>query len=192
MGLLALAKAVISRRRRLMAAAAVLSASALAVGLSAVPASASSDLLGTYEFTNYQTGNCLVAGFRENSVAFTAATDPLCAFPMWYAITDPYGGFVIQNAAEPEGLCLAGNSALAGSSVYLVPCNPNDISQNWTVGGQGPASTLQWGPQNGFCLNDDGNGSVTLQPCNWSNTYQNWSVDMLSWGELPSVLQPSS
>jgi hypothetical protein len=101
----------------------------------------------------------------------------------------PLWGFIIQNAAKPEGLCLAGNAAAPGDSVYLLECNPNDISQNWTVGGQGPASTLQWGPQNGFCLNDEGNGSLSLRSCNWNNTYQNWSVDMLSLDEL-SIFNP--
>jgi hypothetical protein len=179
MSVLARTRSAISRRSKLVATAALLSAAVVVMIQVPLPASADSSgftplFLGTYSIQSYQTGLCLY-----QDIIGVSTYNPPCdeADEMWSAVTDPYGGFNLVN--ESTGNCLDGNY----SNVYWSPCNWNDTYQNWTVGGQGPAATIQNG-QTQYCLDGNYNYNVYTSPCNWNNTFQNWNIDFQNW-DLP-------
>jgi hypothetical protein len=116
-----------SRRRRLTACAALLSGTALSIGLMAPPASADSfspKYEGQYYFADYQTDYCLDSNAAGDAYTFNPCN--FGGYELWSLWTDPYGGYnFVDNAT---GRCLDGNYA---GNVYTSPCNWNNTYQNW-------------------------------------------------------------
>ena len=169
MSLLTSFRALGRRRRGLAVGAATLGAAALAVGLTVAPASAS-----TYETTlsirNLGGNGSWHLGSNGQSVYgggiqhwdFFENGDPTANVPWNFRVTG-------------TGNCLDGDKA---GAVYALPCNSNNVFQNWTLGaGNNRGFTLQ-SVGTGLCLNlDPGNGAVNAIACNWNNLNEVWAWD---------------
>jgi hypothetical protein len=185
-GVFARAVTIFSRHRRLAAVGSILSVSALAVGLSAVPASAAAAFtplqVGTYCFNDVATGYGLVDSISAVNGTTFPATVPSTGcgggstLLQWTVYTDPFGGFNLVNTGT--GQCLDSNYA---ANVYTDSCNWNDSYQNWTFGGEGPGSTIQDG-QTLLCLDSNESGDVYTYSCNWNDNYQNWTIGLITPG----------
>jgi hypothetical protein len=185
------AKGAFSRHRALTAFAAVLSASALTVGLSVTPASA--DGFTPYRFytwtiKDYGKGGCLGMNYGGGLQTFfpefeTCARDPQMR---WTLYTTPYGGFNLVSGIQYQGqnMCLDGNQGGA----YVNPCNWNNPWQTWIFGrgADGVSGTYtimnyetnQIGPP-AYCLDNNDYQNVFTSSCNWSNWNQNWQMTVV-------------
>jgi Ricin-type beta-trefoil lectin domain len=173
MSLLTSFQALGRRRRGLAAGAATLGATALAIGLTVAPASAST-YEGTFLLKNDTTGGnwCLASSNGNVYGATCNSADPTQQWD-WFA-SDAYqvnGEWTLNARATGTGNCLDGNGA---GAVYTTPCNSGNTYQNWSEGGQGAGYTMQ-SYQTGLCLNiNPSGGAINAIACNWNNLNENW------------------
>jgi ricin-type beta-trefoil lectin protein len=159
-------------RLRLAAVAALAVATVLGGLAFAAPASAATDVSGTWNYRHVQNGYCLDSN-KSFAVYMGACNGG--AYQLW-SVTIQDDGTCIDSTCYHDyyatlkdvatGYCLDGNS----TQLYTHVCNGDDY-QAWHVGGDSSTNMYSWAT--GKCL--DGSGtSVYVHECNAGNAYQQW------------------
>lgn len=159
-------------RLRLAATVAVALATVLGALAFAAPASAATDVGGTWNYRHVQNGNCLDSNssFAVYIGACNGGNNQLWTVTIHDIGTcidsTCYHSYVATLKDVATGYCLDGNS----TQLYTHSCNGGDY-QRWHVGDA--SSTTLVSEATGKCL--DGSGtSAYVHTCNSGNAYQQW------------------